>query len=365
MGGMKEVRKMKRKSILFLAMILMGIFVFGGCADKAEEEKEQERYKVSILIPGKHIDGGFMEAAFRGYTQVREKLPVDVDYISEVSATSDVKVLTDAMRALAEKGPDMIIGHGGQCNVPAQTIAKEFPDIRFVVIQGNVKGDNLSSYVVLQEESAWLAGALAGLTTKSDVVGHISGAWPNPGLIGRAAFYDGLMYTNPDAKFLTWFTGNLDDKEINRAAAEAEIKYGADVIYTMLNSGRAGVIDQIKSTNGAVRHIGNVSDWTKVDKSFIGSAVADSSVAIFNAVKDLVDGKWKANEVLSIGLEEESVVRLAMASDVPKDIQDKIKDLAAKLEKGEITIKTTYAGQEFYPATGAFVDQSFKETLKK
>lgn len=59
---------MKRKSILFLAMILMGIFVFGGCADKAEEEKEQERYKVSILIPGKHIDGGFMEAAFRGYT---------------------------------------------------------------------------------------------------------------------------------------------------------------------------------------------------------------------------------------------------------------------------------------------------------
>lgn len=356
---------MKKRFMVLLILVLAGIFLGAGCSQKEEQESSKERLKVSILIPGKHIDGGFMEAAFRGYTKVREKLDVDVDYISEVSATSDIKVLTEAMRELAKKGPDMIIGHGGQCNVPAETIAKEYPAIKFVVIQGNVKGSNLSSYVVKQEDSAWLAGALAGLTTKTGVVGHISGAWPNPGLIGRAAFYNGLMYVKPDAKFLSWFTGNLDDKAINMAAADAEIKAGADVIYTMLNSGRAGVTDQIKSTNGAVRHIGNVSDWTKVDSSFVGSAVADSSVAIFNAVSDLVANKWKANVVLSIGIAESDVVSLTMAKDVSKEVRTKIKDLAKKIESGEIVVKTTYEGREFYPATGQFVEQSFKESLKK
>lgn len=355
---------MMKKKMFLLVALLVAIFS-AAYACSPEKEAEAEKMKVSILIPGKHQDGGFMEAAYRGYVQVKEKLNVDVDYISDVSATSDVAVLTDAMRQLAQKGPDMIIGHGGQCNVPAETISKEFPDIKFVVIQGNVKGDNLSSYVVKQEESAWLAGALAGLTTKSNVVGHISGAWPNPGLIGRAAFYDGLKYTNPNAQFLTWFTGNLDDTEINRAAAEAEIKYGADVIYTMLNSGRAGVTQQIKSTNGAVRHIGNVSDWTKVDNSFIASAVADSSVAIYNTVDDMLKGEWKAGQVTSIGLKDSDVVKLAMAKDVPSDVKKKIEELAKKIISGEIVIKTTYEGKEFYPATGEFVEQSLKEELKK
>ncbi len=354
---------MKKRILLLLVIAIFSIVALVGC-DNGNQAKE-EKLKVSILIPGKHTDGGFMEAAYRGYEKVKSELNVDVDYVSNVSATSDAEVLTEAMRDLAEKGPDMIIGHGGQNNIPAETVAKEFPEIKFVVIQGNVKGENLSSYVVLQEESAWLAGALAGLTTKSNIVGHISGAWPKPGLIGRAAFYDGLKYVNPNATFLSWFTGNLDDTAINAKAAEAEIKKGADVIYTMLNSGRAGVVEVIKDTNGDVRHIGNVSDWTKKDPSFIGSAVSDASVAIFNAVKDFTDGTWEANKVTSIGLESPDVVKLAIADDVSADIKAKIEELAKKLESGEITINKTYEGKEFYPETGEFVEQSFKESLKK
>lgn len=357
---------MLKKVLAIGTVFLFILLAVSGCGQKQEAESG-DKLKISVLIPGKHIDGGFMEAGFKGYTLISQKLSdkVEADFISDVSATSDEKVLTEAMRDLAKKNPDMIIGHGGQCSVPAEMIAKEFPDIKFVVIQGNVKGENLASYVVKQEESAWLAGALAGLMTKSNVVGHISGAWPNPGLIGRAAFYDGLMYTNSKATFLTWFTGNLDDKAINAQAAAAEIAKGADIIYTMLNSGRAGVIDEMKKNEGKAWHIGNVSDWTKVDKTFIGSAVADSSVAIYNTALDLVSDKWEGNKVKSIGLEEDDIVKLTMSADIPKNIQDKIMELRKKLMSGEIKIKTTYEGQEFYPVTGEFVEQTFKEELKK
>lgn len=324
-----------------------------------------ERPIISVLIPGKHNDNGFMEAAYRGYEKIKTELDVDANYVSNISATSDQKLLTDAIRELAQKNPDMIIAHGGQCNGPAEVISKEFPDIKFVVIQGHVQGPNLSSYVVRQEDSAWLAGALAGLTTKTNIVGHISGAWPKPGLMGRAAFYDGLKYVNPEATFLTWFTGDLDNKDINADAASAEIYKGADVIYTMLNAGRQGVIEEINTHDGKVRHIGNVSDWTKVDGSFVGSAVADASVAILNAAQDLTTGKWRPNQIHEIGLNQNDVIRLAVADDVSPKVKNKLDTLAKKIIDGDIKISTTYNGKEFNPVTGNFVPQTFKETLKK
>lgn len=343
------------RNLLLAAGLALSPLAQAMAADKAD---------IAVLIPGKHDDGGFMQAAHRGYEKIRDQLDVNASFVSNISATSDPVLLTEAMRELAQQGPDMIIAHGGQCNGPAQTVSQEFPDIKFVVIQGHVQGPNLSSYVVRQEDSAWLAGALAGLTTQSDVVGHISGAWPTPGLIGRAAFYDGLMHVNPDAKYLTWFTGDLDNTGINAEAAAAEIAQGADVIYTMLNAGRQGVVDEIKQHNGEVRHIGNVSDWTQVDSSFVGSAVADASVAIFNAAEDFTTGQWQPNRITEIGLGQGEVVKLTLADDVSPEVRARLDELAEKLISGEITMKTTYEGQEFYPATGEFVDQSFKETLK-
>ncbi|PSJ46375.1 BMP family ABC transporter substrate-binding protein [Zobellella endophytica] len=324
----------------------------------------QDRPDIAVLIPGKHDDNGFMQAAYRGYEKIKAELDVNASYVSNISATSDPALLTEAMRKLAQEGPDLIIAHGGQCNGPAEIVSKEFPDIRFVVIQGHVQGPNLSSYVVRQEDSAWLAGALAGLTTQSDVVGHISGAWPKPGLIGRAAFYDGVKHVNPDARFLTWFTGDLDNTDINAQAAAAEIAAGADVIYTMLNAGRQGVIDEIKSHGGKVRHIGNVSDWTQVDASFVGSAVADASVAILSAARDFTTGDWQPDQITEIGLGQGEVVKLTLAEDVSPEIRQQLDQLAAKLISGEIRINTTYEGSEFNPATGEFVDQSYKEELK-
>ena len=230
----------------------------------------------------------------------------------------------------------------------------------FVVIQGNVKSDNVSSYKVDQEQSAFLAGALAGYMTKTDKVGHISGAWPKPGLQARAAFYDGMMYANKDAEFYTHFTGNLDDNNINAAAAEGEIAAGCDIIYTMLNGGRFGVNDVIAATEGHVKEIGNVIDWTEVSPIFIGSAVADSSVPIVNAAREYKQGVLKGNVITVIGLEDPDVVRLAVSENVPKKIVKKLEKLKNDVLNGKIKINHEYTGMEFDPSTGIFVDQDFK-----
>ena len=300
--------------------------------------------KVAMLIPGKIDDGGFMEAGYQGLVKIERELAVQTTYIDGVKP--ELELLADALRTLAQKKPDLIIAHGGQCSQAAKVVAGEFPDIKFVVVQGNVTGANLSSYEVLQEESAWLAGAAAGLLTKTGVVGHISGIRVVPGLKGRAAFADGVRFTNPSARLVTTFAGNQDDNALSKKVALAQINAGADIIFTMLNAGRTGAIEACRENSAW--QIGNVKDWVAAQPDvFIGSAIANVSMAGYDAAQDVVRGTWEAGRIKKIGLTNREAVRLVLAPGVPQHITAQIDTLAAKIAAGEIKVSTVYDGPEF------------------
>ena len=250
---------------------------------------------------------------------------------------------------LAGGGAALVIAHGGQNNEAAQTVAAEFPGTQFAVTQGGVKSANLSSYEVLQEQSAWLAGAAAGLLTKTNVVGHMSGIRVRPGLKGRAAFSDGLRATNPKAQLLTNFSGTQDDNAVSRRIALAEIDAGADIIFTMLNAGRSGAIEACRA-RGA-RQIGNVGDWVKsVPDVFIASAIADVSMAVFDAAGDFHNGTWQPNVIRQLGLANPDAVRLALADSVPQQVRQQITQYAEAIAAGKIKVPDAYEGPEFNPA---------------
>jgi basic membrane protein A len=299
--------------------------------------------KVGMLIPGHIDDGGFMEAGYKGLQKINSDLGASVEHIDRVEWK--IGPLSDALRKLALQKPDMVIAHGGNNNEAVKAVAPEFPEIQFVVVQGNVTGANISSYEVLQEESAWLGGALAGLITKTGIVGHISGVPVPPGLKGRAAFAHGLEYTNPDAKFLTVFCGAQDDVELAAKAAEVEIKAGADIIFTMLNAGRTGAIEQCRKHK--ILQIGNVRDWYPTAPDvFIASAISNAGFAGFRAAEDFAEGKFSPDSKVHIGLETAEAVSLTMAPDVPDQVQTKIKELAQKIVSDEITVSTDWSGEE-------------------
>lgn len=304
---------------------------------------QDDKLAIAMLIPGNIEDNGFMEAGYTGLLKIEKELGAGISYTDNVKPQKED--LEAALRALAQKAPDMVIAHGGQNNEAATTVAAEFPDIPFVVVQGNVTGPNLSSYEVLQEDSAWLGGAMAGLMTKSGVVGHISGIRVPPGLKGRGGFYNGLMHTKPDAKFVTIFAGNQDDNELSAKVAKAEIEQGADIIFTMLNAGRQGATDAMREAGA--KQIGNVIDWTKVDPEvFIASAIADVSIPSLEAARDLSKGEWKPGVVKHIGLENPESVALTFSDAVPAEVRDQIEVLRGKIVAGEIKVSTEYDGPE-------------------
>jgi basic membrane protein A len=300
--------------------------------------------KVSALFCGQVNDGGFMQAGYQGLMLARQKLGVQTAYIDKIPNETGAQVV--ALRELARARPALIIAHGGQNNKAVEQVAAEFPDISFVVTQGHVTGANLSSYDVLQEESAWLAGAYAAMMTRTGVVGHQSGIRVPPGLRGRAAYADGVHTANPKVRLLTNFSGNQDDVALAERVTRAQAKQGADIIFTMLNAGRSGTTEACRALG--IHEIGNVADWVARDPQvFIASAYADVGIGVFQAAEDFVQKRFKPGEISKVGLQNDQAVRLIMADNTPAAVRRKIEGFRQQILNGQIRVRTEYSGPEF------------------
>jgi basic membrane protein A len=304
-----------------------------------------ERGPIAAMFPGRIDDGGFIEAGYRGLMRVPEAVKgMQVSYVDGVPP--ETEAMKDALRKLAASDAKMVIAFGGQTSEAAQRVAWEFPEQRFTVIQGFLLRPNLAVYEVLQEQSAYLAGAAAGMLTKTNIVGHMSGLRVRPGLKARAAFAAGLASTNARAKLLTNFSGTQDDAAVAKRIALAQIAAGADLIFTMLNAGRAGAIEACRERG--VKQIGNVRDWVAVMPDvFVGSAIADGGFAVVQAARDLYDAVWAGDRTRRFGLYYPEAVRLALAPDVPDPVRTRIAALSQEMVAGAVKIPEEYTGPEF------------------
>lgn len=296
------------------------------------------------MLPGRIDDGGFVAAGYQGLMRIRDELRIPVRFLDQVPPEEEA--MKAALRELAASDAKLVIAHGGQAAAAVQRVAWEFPEQRFVSIQGDLTRPNLAVYEVLQEQSAWLAGAAAGMLTKTNIVGHMSGLRVRPGLKARAAFAGGLATTNPSARLLSNFSGSQDDAALARRVAIAQIDAGADVIFTMLNAARAGAIEACRERG--VRQIGNVRDWVAaMPEVFVASAVADAGVAVFQAGRDLYDNLWKGEIVKRFGVRTPEAVRLALAPTVPAPVRERVAALTQQMAVGTIAIPDQYDGPEF------------------
>jgi basic membrane protein A len=301
---------------------------------------------VACVFTGSTIDSGFTEAGLRGLQRARDAFGVDV-WQSEGTRPETARMI-DSLREVIARRPALVVAHGGQFNEAAQAVATEHPDIRFAVTQGSVTGPNLASYDVLQEQSAFLAGVLAALTTRTGVVGHLSGIRVRPGLKGRAAFVAGARHANAKVRVLTGFCGTQDDSETARRFADAQIAAGVDVLFTMLNAGRSGASEACRA--GGARQIGNVRDWVAADpQTFVGSALADVGIGVHRAVEAHVRRRFPAGSIVRIGLEDPAAVSLTMADDVPASVRARVDAVRVALGDGSLPVPDSYDGPEFAP----------------
>ena len=332
---------MRRRTFLAGAA---GSVTLAGCAgiDRLFTQPP-ERRPIAALFPGPVDDGGFLESAYRGLVRIRDELDVAVRHTDRVPL--DRETLLTALRELAASDAALVISVGAETSEPTQRAAWEFPDQRFAVLQGTLLRPNLAGYVIEQPQSAWLAGAAAGLLTKSGTVGHLGVTRDTYSLSARAAYAAGMRTANEKVRLLTTFAPSPES--IARTLT-AQAVQGADIVFTMPDAVRAGAIDAARARG--VRLIGAVTDWVAMQPDiFIASAVADGGYGVFAAARDLHDNVFVGDLVRRFGLRVPSAVRLALAPATPDAVRTRIEDYRAQVAAGRIVIPDNYSGPEFAP----------------
>lgn len=299
--------------------------------------------RIRVVLFGPQGRGSFNEAGHAGALRARAAgHDVEIAWIEDPSP----QARTQALLALCDTRPDLIVAHGGQGDIPVAAAAARHPAQRFVITQGSALSANIASYEVLQEQSAFLAGVLAALTSRTGVVAHLSGEKVRPGLKGRAAFVHGVRSAVPGLPVLTTFCGYQHDPALAAATVQAQARAGADTVFAMIDGGRDGAIAACRAAG--VRQIGNVLDWTaRHPDVFIASAIADSGLCVERAIGDYVHGRVAWGAVRALGLEVPAAVRLALAPGVGHEVRAALDQWSQRLLDGSVTLPEAVAVQEF------------------
>src|SRR5262245_5696997 len=309
--------------------------------------------RVAALLFGAPDAGSFVSAGERGLERAAAELglSIDIHHCPDTAAESRLRIL----REIAGANPDLVVVHGGQGEAPVATLAPETRRVCFAVSQGSIVGENIASYEVRLEESAFLAGVFAGRSSRSGVVGHLSGERVRPGLKGRAAFAAGLRHARPEARLLTSFCGEQHDASLAERYASAQMAAGADIVFTMLGTGRQGVIAACRAHRA--RQIGDGVDWCAIAPDvFIASALADVSWGPYQAVTDFAAGRFRAGHRATVGLERPDLCGLAMSPEAPSSLRSVVAEARSAILDGALRIPDEWSGTDFRPRNTADVN---------
>lgn len=299
-----------------------------------------------LLVLFGHAElGAFNQVAVQAAESLRAQgVALDVCRIAQV----DAQARTDQLRSIVtQANPGLVVVHGGQGDVPVGAIAPEFPRTQFAVTQGSVQADNVALYEVLQEQSAFLAGILAGLRGGVAGAGHLSGERVKPGLKGRAAFVDGVRqaHAGQAVQVHTLFCGSQHDPELAAQAGRLLAERGARVVFSMLDRGRSGLTQVCRDLG--LWQIGNVVDWVAQDPQvFLASALADSGWCVRQAVHDYRHGALPLGSKTCLGLELPDIVGLRLGSTATPAEREVIDTWTHRLLNNDYAPALTYEGSE-------------------
>lgn len=350
---------MKRSLALVLVLVL-AIGLLAGCGTGAKTKK----LKVGIVFDvGGRGDQSFNDSAYAGLEQAQKEFGDKIE-VSFQEPAKDGSNRADLVRLLAQQKYDLIIGVGFLFSEDMGKIAKEFPDIKFAVVDGwlpkePLAKNNMVALNFKEEEGSFLVGAAAALKTKSNKVGFVGGMEGDLIRKFEMGFTAGVKFVNPKITVLSDYVGTdgnaFNDPVKGKELAFAQIEKGADVIYHASGASGKGVIDAC--TEKKVLVIGVDSDQSltasAAQQAFIlTSMLKRVDVSVYDTIKAVVGGTFAGGYKVfdlkagGVGYAMNAFNKTLMTSDVTA----KADELKGKIVAGEIKVPATKADLDTFVA---------------
>jgi basic membrane protein A and related proteins len=334
-----------RRLIGILLAVNAVLIVVGAVAIRGPAHKQGTGIRVGLVfdIGGKN-DKSFNEAAWRGLQRAEAELGVQTQYI-EPTEGSDRE---SALRALAARKVDLVIGVGFIFGPDLERLARQFPDVRFAGVDYSPSDGvgvlpNLAGLRFREHEGSFLVGAVAGLRTRSKIVGFVGGM--KIPLIRKfeAGYEAGVKHVCPSCRVVAAYAGTepkaFADPSLGEELASAQYAQGADIIFHAAGKTGDGVFASARHHDA--RAIGVDSDqFDAAPCCVMTSMIKRVDVAVIDVIKDIIAGQFRGG-LRELGLAEHGVGFVADERNrllLPIDVVEKVHALSDEIIAGKIKV---------------------------
>ncbi|WP_248962128.1 BMP family ABC transporter substrate-binding protein [Sphaerisporangium perillae] len=295
-------------------------------------------------------DMWFNDSAALGLDRAKRELGVRELKELEAGAGETDAQKKERLRVLARGGYNPVIAIGFPYSDAVKSVAAEFPETRFAIVDsGEPVGKNVSNLVFAEQEGGFLAGAAAALLSKKGRVGFV-GAVEDGSYIERAAagFVAGAKSIKTDigleVKYLTRppdFSG-YDDPAKGELVATGMLDAGADVLFQAAGGSNLGVMRAAKAAGGHV--IGAEGDEARTADDSLRDVVLTSVIkrvdmVVFDFLKAFSTGSAEPGPTV-YGIKENGIGFTRTGGGID-GIRARLDEVEQKIARGETVVPSS------------------------
>jgi len=245
-----------------------------------------------------------------------------------------------ALQASADAHEELVIAASFLLTDDVLDAARANPQTRFVLVDPLVATPGLPNLAVLsfrEDQAAYLAGALAGMLTRSGVVAGIYGPEGATDLAHRAGFEHGARYARPGVRVLGAYQPASEgapyaNPEWGATQARAFIAQRADVVFGAGGSTGQGAL--LAAAQAGRFCIG--ADPSTAAGCSLTSTVKFVDRAVRTTVTEAAAGRWSGGQH-ALGLAQMAVGLAPLRRPLPEDTVSRLQAIADLLAAGDLT----------------------------
>lgn len=308
---------------IFILIVMGSLFIFLG-------KERKSKTTIGFVMTGSADEEGWNGMQYDGVTRACDDL--DVNLLVKENINEGTGQCVEAVEELIDKGASMIIlssyGYGREI----EKIMDEHKEIVFYCNDFDIHKENVTSYFTRMYQARYLAGIVAGKTTKNNKIGYVA-AMPNSEVNrGISAFTLGVKRVNPEATVTVIWTGNWDSENIERECAKKLIsECGVDLLTYHQN--QTYVIDEAEKAG--IYSIGYHQVMENASEHCLTATVCDWQVTYGTIIKQYLQGKNESVKTYWVGLEEDSVKLSKFSSLVTEDTIAEVEKAKSEILSGK------------------------------
>jgi basic membrane protein A len=295
------MRGFGRIAVLVAAVMVAFACGGGGSSSSSSSSGCSKTWKVGLVTDvGKLSDKSFNANSWQGVLDAQNDKALCVQGRAiESSKPTDYQ---KNMQTFADQGYDVIVAVGALMSDDSVAFAKANSGIKVVQVDPTGAEKAPANWIGLafrEDQAGYLAGALAGLYTKSNVIGGVYGLNVPAVVRYRIGYENGAKSTNPNVKVLGIYQPAgptaFNDPDWGKARGLEFINQNADIVFGAGgNTGNGALLAALQQQKTCIGvDVDQYVSYPDVDGCLITSAEKHLALAVKTALTNIVKGQFQ------------------------------------------------------------------------